>query len=103
MDDEIRACFRDMHVFNSTVIGALILRLEKKGILTAHEASTWFVSAADQLEAMEADQNVSAMLRDLAESLVDAETRPRWTPRVIEGGKLEPTAVAQPPPPSATE
>jgi hypothetical protein len=29
MDHEIRACFRDMHVFNSTVISALVMRLER--------------------------------------------------------------------------
>jgi hypothetical protein len=69
MNQEIRACFRDMHVFNSTVV------------------ATWFTSAADQLEAMEPDQEVSAMLRDLSELLVEPETRPRWMPRVIEGGK----------------
>ena len=87
MNQEIRACFRDMHVFNSTVISALVIRLEKKGILTKQEVATWVTAAADQLEAMEPDQEVSAMLRDLGELLVEPETRPRWMPRVIEGGK----------------
>ena len=87
MNHEIRACFRDMHVFNSTVISALVIRLEKKGILTKQEVATWFTSAAEQLEAMEPHQEVSAMLRDLGELLVEPETRPRWMPRVIEGGK----------------
>ena len=87
MNYEIRACFRDMHVFNSTVIRALVIRLEKKGILTKQEVATWFTSAADQLEAMEPDQEVSAMLRDPGGLLVEPETRPRWMPRVIEGGK----------------
>ena len=76
-----------MHVFNSTVISALVIRLEKKGILTKQEVATWFTSAADQLEAMEPHQEVSAMLRDLGELLVEPETRPRSMPRVIEGGK----------------
>ena len=87
MNHEIRACFRDMHVFNSTVISALVMRLETKGILTRGEAAAWFASAADQLEATEPDQEVSAMLRDLGGLLVEPETRPRWMPRVIEGGK----------------
>jgi len=87
MNHEIRACFRDMHVFNSTVISALVIRLEKKGILTKQEVATWVTAAADQLEAMEPDQEVSAMLQDLGGLLVEPETRPRWMPRVIEGGK----------------
>ena len=87
MNHKIRSCFRDMHVFNSTVISALVMRLEAKGILTKEEAATWFTSAADQLEGMEPDQEVSAMLRDLGGLLVKPETRPRWMPRVIEGGK----------------
>ena len=62
MNDEIRACFRDIHVFNSTVISALVMRLEKKGILKKQEVATWVTSAADQLEAMEPNQEVSAML-----------------------------------------
>jgi len=87
MNHEIRACFRDMHVFNSTVISALVMRLEKKGILKKQEVATWVTSAADQLEAMEPNQEVSAMLRDLGQLLVEPEVRPRWMPRVIEGGK----------------
>jgi hypothetical protein len=46
-------------------------------------------SMAKDARGMHPDSQVSAMLMDFAELLVTPGCRPRWTPRVIEGGKRD--------------
>ena len=87
--DQINAYFRDVHAFNSIVFTGLIGRLDRDGILSKNAAAAWLKATAAQCEEWRSDQQVSDMLRDLADTIIDPEAAPRWTPRVIECGKTD--------------
>ena len=57
--------------------------------LSKNAAAAWLKATAAQCEEWRSDQQVSDMLRDLADTIIDPEAAPRWTPRVIEGGKTD--------------
>jgi hypothetical protein len=78
-----------MYAFNRVVLAGFIARMDREGILTGQEAATWLKSAADQFDVQQSDQQVGAMLRELADTVTDPEAKPRWTPRVIDGGKKD--------------
>jgi hypothetical protein len=84
--DQINACFRDVHAF---IFTGLIGRLDRDGILSKNAAAAWLKATAAQCEEWRSDQQVSDMLRDLADTIIDPEAAPRWTPRVIECGKTD--------------
>jgi hypothetical protein len=83
MDREIGDVISDLYQFNCIVLSGIVggLGMDKDDMAVKLQ------SMAGDAEKMRPDSQVSAMLRDFAELLVTPGCRPRWTPRVIEGGK----------------
>jgi len=83
MDREIGDVISDLYQFNCIVLSGIVggLGMDKDDMAVELQ------SMAGDAEKMRPDSQVSAMLRDFAELLVTPGCRPRWTPRVIEGGK----------------
>ena len=83
MDREIGDVISDLYQFNCIVLSGIVggLGMDKDDMAVKLQ------SMARDAEKMRPDSQVSAMLRDFAELLVMPGCRPRWTPRVIEGGK----------------
>ena len=54
--DQINACFRDVHAFNSIVFTGLIGRLDRDGILSKNAAAAWLKATAAQCEEWRSDQ-----------------------------------------------
>ena len=85
MDREISEVIRDLYQFNCIVLSGLVDGLE----LDKDDMAVRLQSMAKDARGMHPDSQVSAMLMDFAELLVTPGCRPRWTPRVIEGGKRD--------------
>jgi hypothetical protein len=83
MDREIGDVISDLYQFNCIVLSGIVRGLG----MDKGDMAVKLQSMAGDAEKMRPDSQVSAMLRDFAELLVTPGCRPRWTPRVIEGGK----------------
>jgi hypothetical protein len=83
MDREIGDVISDLYKFNCIVLSGIVSGLG----MDKDDMAVKLQSMAGDAEKMRPDSQVSAMLRDFAELLVTPGCRPRWTPRVIEGGK----------------
>jgi hypothetical protein len=83
MDREIGDVISDLYQFNCIVLSGIVGELG----MDKDDMAVKLQSMAGDAEKMRPDSQVSAMLRDFAELLVTPGCRPRWTPRVIEGGK----------------
>jgi hypothetical protein len=93
--DQINAALRDLYDFNRLIWSALADQLDQRGILPKDDFARWMNSVADQMEEIRPHHRLgeqrldTAMLRGIADSILDPKAELSWKPVVLQGGKKD--------------
>ena len=93
--DQVNAALRDIYDFNRLIWSALADQLDQRGILPKDDFARWMNSVADQMEEIKPHHQLgeqrldTAMLRGIADIILDPKAEPSWKPVVLQGGKKD--------------